>query len=193
MPLTAVSLALAVAVWKRSSLATPEGALGTVRAMALILVVGSLALLDDPSARQVSAVPLPLAWRALLRLAGAGILALGPVFGIGVWTGPAMPGVLVEAATVLVWACCGCLALDRTVGQLEPSFQVSAGVLLVAPALLALPASAALLVPLGPAWHAAHVRWLLLLAAGVLATTYLLRDPAAHALGGPIRGLVGSS
>ncbi len=70
--------------------------------------------------------------------------------------------------------------MTRSTDHSEPSSIVSVALLPLPLVLGMLPAAAALVVPQGPQWTPAHQRWASLLAAGLVALTLALRDPAAR-------------
>jgi hypothetical protein len=180
IPATAGALVVGLLLWKHAQLESPASALWIVRGVALVLTLGVLPLLDDAAARQVAAVPIPLVWRTALRLTGGVTLVFVPVTALGVWSDLPVRGLLLETAAIVLLSGAASLLLARSTDHSEPSTIVSVGLLPLPWVLTMLPESAALLVPLGPAWSAAHQRWAILLAVGVVALALALRDPAAR-------------
>lgn len=189
-----VSLALVAWQWGRLE-GQPLRGLELTRIALLVLVAGSLTMLDDPSRTVAEAVPVELRWRVGERVA-AMLGWLVPAGGLVAWLvvgrvglgpdglGPAQPGLLVEAATVLVLGVAVVLLMQRRFAIDEPG-QYAAPVLLMLPLALLLADAVTggrwpLLVPPGPQWDAAHERWAALLVLGTLAVGVLTRDPAAR-------------
>lgn len=180
IPATTGALVVGLLLWKHTQLESPASALWIVRGVALLLTLGALPLLDDASARQVAAVPIPLVWRSALRLAGGVVLVFVPVTALGVWADLPVPGLLLETAAIMLLSSAASLLLARSTDHSEPSTIVSVGLLPLPWVLTTLPESAALLVPLGPAWSDAHQRWAVLVAIGAVGLMIALRDPAAR-------------
>jgi len=137
------------------------------RVVALVLALGSGFALDDQAASTVQASPYPLARRLWLRIAATAALVV-PLWTLAlplVRVDPVLSlrlGLTVEflAALAVVWATA---AWCRRRGLDEPGV-ATAPVLLGLLVVCALYPRAPMLVPPGPQWLAAHVRW-----AGVLA------------------------
>lgn len=179
IPATTGALVVGLLLWKHAQLESPASAVWIVRGVALLLTLGVLPLLDDASARQVAAVPVPLVWRSAVRLAGGVAIVFVPVTALGVWSDLPVRGLLLETAAIVLLSSAASLLLARSTDHSEPSTIVSVGLLPVPWALTMLPESAALLVPLGPAWSDAHQRWAVLVAVGAVGLMIALRDPAA--------------
>jgi hypothetical protein len=96
-------------------------------------------------------------------------------------------GLTLELAALVMLGLAAAAALDRWSGVPDPG--VGASPLVFGSALLAsrLPERWALVVPPGPAWTDAHVRWAVLLACSVLVLGWLTRDPATRARLSPRR------
>jgi hypothetical protein len=182
VPATAAALVVGLLVWKHGLLQSTEQALWLVRTVALLLTVGALPLLDDPAARQVAAVPVPLAWRSAIRLAAFLALVFAPVSALAAWSHLPVGGLLLETSAVVALSCAVSALTTRSTEHSEPSMVVSLGLLPLPAVLTLLPPSAALLVPEGAMWEPAHRRWAVLLAVGLVALVLALRDPAARFL-----------
>jgi fluoroquinolone transport system permease protein len=180
---TAGGLVVGLLLWKHAQLQQPASALWLVRGTALLLTLGALPLLDDAAARQVAAVPLPLAWRSAIRLAGFVALVFVPVSALAAGSGLPVAGLLLETAAIVLLSCAASLLMTRLTEHPEPSTIVSLGLLPLPGVLTLLPASVAMLVPEGPEWNAAHQRWAALVAIGVVVLALSLRDPSARAPG----------
>jgi hypothetical protein len=168
--------------------ADASSALWTVRSAALLLVIGALVAFDDPAATQVAASPLPLCWRTAPRLLFSTALVLTLVAGFASLLGAPGGDLTLEAGSLLSVGAAACLTLART-GAAEPSLPVSAGLLLLAPALQLLPDRIALLVPPGELWTRSHLHWTLLLGVALVVLAVALRDPASAGLPGTGRGV----
>jgi hypothetical protein len=180
LPATAGSLVVLLLFWKHAELESPASGLWLVRGSALLLTLGALALLDDPAARQVAAVPLPLAWRSTIRLTSFVTIVFVPVIWLAAWANLSVTGLLLETSTIVAASCAASLAMTRASEHSEPSTIVSIGLLPLPGVLALLPRSAALLVPPGGQWTAAHQRWAVLCTLAAVALALALRDPAAR-------------
>lgn len=182
VPLVGFAVAGVVLLWRRTDLADPGSALVVVRVVGLLLVLGVLPLMDDPSIRQVESVPLPLWVREAPRLTTMVVLVLGPVWVLALAADLPAAALLVEAGSILALAVWAALLVRRATDQVEPSTLVSIGVLVLPAALYLMPTRWALYVGPGAAWADAHVRWAVLLAVGVTGVWAALRDPARRPL-----------
>jgi hypothetical protein len=182
VPLVAFALAGAVLLWRRADLADPESALVVVRVVGVLLVVGVLPLVDDPTARQVESVPLPLWAREAPRLTAMAVLVLGPVWALALAVDLPSAALLVEAGSTLALATGAALLVRRATDQVEPSAMVAVGVLVLTAAIYLMPARWALYVGPGTSWADAHLRWAGLLAIGVAGVAAAVRDPAERPL-----------
>ncbi len=180
MPAIAACALLVVLVWQRDDLSQGEVGLAVTRAAAVLLVVGSLPLLDDVAFDQVGSVPFSLLKRELPRLLAMTAMVLGPVAILGSVADLPWRGVLIEAAALLAFGAATGLILRTRLGHLEPSIPVSVVLLVLTLALWAAPARYQMWVQPGPDWIDAHRRWLTLLAGSVAVAAYALRDPAAR-------------
>lgn len=182
-----VGAAAGLLVWQADGLADdPVRALMVTRLALLLLVIGSLALLDDVAREATEAVPLSRRWRAGIRCAAV-LLVVGPAGGAVALV--AMPhlspdlgvGLAVELGAVLAAGMAVCLFLQRRFGIDEPSQLAAVGLAMVPPGLLVVQTVAVtrwpLLVVPGPGWGAAHWRWLVLLGIALAALVRLTRDP----------------
>lgn len=182
VPLAAFGLVVLLLIWRRTDLATESGALGVSRVIGVLLVVGVLPLLDDPSTRQVASVPLLFWVREAPRLITMVVLVLVPVWVLALATGLPASAVLLETGCILALATGAALLMRRATDQGEPSTVVSVGVLVLPAAMYLLPARFAFYASPGPSWTDAHVRWAVLLGIGLLLVAYALRDPASRQL-----------
>lgn len=103
VPATAGALTLLLLTWKHEQLQSPDSALTLVRAGALLLTIGALPLLDDPSARQVAAVPVSLAARCAIRLAGFVVLVFLRVTALAAWSSLPVGALLLERRRSSRW------------------------------------------------------------------------------------------
>jgi hypothetical protein len=179
VPLVAYGLVALTLAWRRADLSDPSSALAVARVVGVITVVGVLPLLDDPATGQVAAVPVPLWIRELPRLIAMTFLVLVPLGLLAVATDLPLWPVLLELGAILALAAATALLVQQATDQVEPSTLVSVGVLVLPVAMYLLPSRFTFFVSPGPAWVDAHLRWAVLLAVGVLLTTYALRDPAS--------------
>jgi hypothetical protein len=180
VPASAGALTALLFVWKHQQLQSPDSALTVVRVCALLLTLGALPLLDDPAARQVAALPVSLAVRCAIRLAGFVVLVFLPVTALAAWSSLPMGALLLETSSIVALACAASIVMTRSTDHSEPSSIVSVALLPLPLVLGMLPAAAALVVPQGPQWTPAHQRWSVLLAVGIVTLTLALRDPAAR-------------
>ena len=176
-PALTLSIALGLVLWRADTLNTPAMAVWTVRAAALVVIAGALAVFDDPAAPQVAAVPLPLSWRSAPRFLVALTLVTVPVAALAGHSHLPVGALILEAGAVLTLAAAGCLLLARA-GILEPSMPAGVGLLLVPAALFLLPDRMTLLAAPGPIWAQSHARWAWLLGFGITTVAVALRDPA---------------
>jgi hypothetical protein len=163
------------------AVANSVGGVGPLRAVALILALGSGLALDDAAAATLQASPYPLVRRVGLRIACT-LAFVAPLWTIAV--GRQRPGVALAAGLTVelaaglavVWAA-GAWARRR--GIHEPG-AATAPVLLALVFFGALFPRTRLLAGPGPYWLAGHVSWaaVLVLATAVLALA--TRDPAAR-------------
>lgn len=177
VPAIMAGVALALVRWKYDTFTVPLTALTVVRVVVLLLIVGTLAVFDDPAALQVASAPVPLSWRMAPRILFALGIVLVPVALLATIAGVPPGAVSLEAGALLALATAACLLLARG-GILEPSLPVAVGLLLAPPALFLLPERLALIVEAGPNWAPAHARWGILLGLGLALTALAVRDPA---------------
>jgi hypothetical protein len=174
-------LAAALIVWRVGS-APP---LMLLRAASLVIVLGTMFIVDDRTARSLEAVPFPLRYRLGLRIFGALIIAAGSFVAICGVVGPGATsglGVALEAAAVLGVGLVAAAAALRHWGVDEPGVVAGAVTLAFVGMLMSLPEAWPLIVDRGPEWSAAHLRW-----AGVLLVMVVLligssSDPASRRL-----------
>jgi hypothetical protein len=176
---TAGALTVLLLTWKHEQLQSPGSGLALVRAAALLLILGALPLLDDPAARQVAALPVPLAVRCAIRLAGFAVLVFAPVAALAASSNLPIGALMVETTAIVALACSASIVLTRATDHSEPSSIVSVALLPLPAVLGMLPAAVALVVPQGPQWTGAHQRWSILAAVGLAALAFALRDPAS--------------
>jgi fluoroquinolone transport system permease protein len=185
-PVLVSALASALLLWWQfDAAATPPNTVWLLRAVALLLAVGVAFALDDKTRPTLAAVPTPLWWRVVVGLIGVAAPAGLAWCAALAWVGWRVHGdvpaaaLTLEAAALatLVLAVAGGLARWR--GTSDPG-AVTAPVMLALGLLLPqLPRWVALVVPPGPAWDPAHVRWAMLLTIAVAVLALSLRDPAA--------------
>ncbi len=181
-PAIAAGLVLVILVWRRDDLTDAAVALAVTRAVGVILVAGSLALLDDAGFDQVAAATLPLWRRELPRLAVMVLLVVGPVLVLAMVADIPWRGVTLECTALLALAAAVAIVLRTRAGHLEPSVPVSVVLLVLVGALAAIPSRYQMWVQPGPEWSDAHRRWAALLVVSLAAGTYALRDPAARSV-----------
>jgi hypothetical protein len=171
--------------WQHGVTAAPDSAVLRLRIVALLLAVGVGFALDDQTRPTVAAVPTPLWWRIVVRLIGVAAPATLAWCASLAWVGWRVHGDLpaatltLEAAALaaLVLAVAGGLARWRSTS--EPGAVTAPAMLALGLILPQLPRRVALVVPPGPAWDPAHVRWAVLLTIAVAVLALSLRDPAA--------------
>lgn len=174
-------------LWTAEDLDDGGTAVLVLRGVAALLALGAAFLLDDAAADTIAASPTSLAWRRSSRLLVAAAL-VGIPWATAVLTvagrGADLPvgDLSLEFAALLALALAAAAGLARWADAREPGLLAVpfiAGLLL---ATFRLPERWALIVPPGPAWEAAHERWLLLLAAALLVQLACNRDPARSSL-----------
>jgi len=185
LAVAAVASGLLVA-WRWSSLTSQGSGLLVMRSVVLLLVLGGVFLLDDPSWSSTESMPLPQRWRVGLRLA---VLALTTgVLAGSLWLlvasrsliGSAAGGVLLEGSAVLLVAAAIALALRRGWGLDEPAQAAGVGVLLLVLVVPVVEPRWPMLVAPGPDWGDAHRRWAGLAVAAASVLVASLRDPASR-------------
>ncbi|MEV0591775.1 hypothetical protein [Nonomuraea cavernae] len=160
---------------------TWKGALWPLRLIAVLLTLASVFVLDDAAANVVAPVPLPLWARTALRL-GFALVWIVPVWGVSLLVlGPYLPAVwilwsTVELAGMLVVGLAGTVMLTRR-GMREPGVAAAPSVVGGTLLIFVLPGPVAMLTLRPQDWTAAHLRWSLLLMAGLAALTWMSRDP----------------
>ena len=179
----AVVLAAALVAWKAGDLQDPGTALMTLRGVAVLLVLGAAFLLDDAAADTLACSPTSLAWRRSSYLLGIATLT-GVPWALALGTAQSLGADLPVAALTLEFGALLALALAAAAGLARWADAREPGVLAVplivglVLALFRLPERWALVVGPGPGWAAAHQRWALLLALGLLVVAASLRDLA---------------
>lgn len=185
VPVVAVGAALLM-WWRADRIADLGYAIWTLRVIALLLAVAVTFALDDPTGPTLAAVPTPRWWRILVRLLVVGVPA------VVVWAAALVlveqrvavrlpvTALCLEAATLYAVALglAGGLARWRDIA--EPGVVASPALLALGLVLPQLPSWTALVVNPGPAWSAAHLRWLVLLAGGAAVLAGSMRDPGAR-------------
>lgn len=167
----------------------PPDALTTMRVVTALLALGCCAALDDPAAPTLAASPTALrrrrAVQAAVTLVPAAVLWVLALRVTVLRTGAsaAAAGLLVECAGLLAFVWTVALVAQRF-GLHEPGAVAGAVVLPVLLVSTALPNSTMLFTEFDdPAWHAAHQRWAVALAALVGSAVIATRDPAARRFG----------
>jgi hypothetical protein len=181
----AVGVLLAV-TW--TGLDADRPAVAVLRGVALVLAAALALAVDEPEAALLDAAPTALRRRLAVRLAVCGAVAApvwaGALAVVGA-RGTAVPvrGLTLELLALVALGLAVPAALRRWWRVAEPA--LVAGPVLLGTVLAAaqLPRDVRLLVstPLDPAWTAAHVRWSVLLLAGLALLAVAVTDPA----GGP--------
>lgn len=171
--------------WKYGEVQSPEGGVWVFRFVALVLVVGAVFLLDDPSNNVTAPSPTPLRIRSGVRLVVAGLSLLcscGVAYLVLVTATPLareLAGLALEATSIAAVAGASSLALARWRGIPEPGqfaglcavgTVFAAHLVGVRWPMLALP---------GTEWNTAHYRWLVVLAVAIVVIVICLRDLAA--------------
>ena len=179
--------AAAVAAYLLARLGGTHNAIGDLRVLGLLLVLGSGYALDDSAAITLQASPYGLARRLWLRIACAAAFVV-PVWAalLALYLPPAPAGdrwslalgltTELAAAVTVLWAVA---AWARRQGFDQPGI-ITTPVLLAALLLAASIPQAPMLVGLGQQWTPAHLRWSAIVAAATCALAAAMRDPAAR-------------
>jgi hypothetical protein len=185
-PALAASLTVVLLlIWKQGALGSTEAGVWMLRGAGLIMAVGTVFLLDDPSSNITNSSPTPLRVRSGARLVlvcmtvfvgclPATILTSQRVSVQGEW-----PGVVLEIAAMIGVAAALSLTMQRWLGLSEPGQFAGVGVVGTLLAAQLVGARWPMLVGPGPQWEAAHLRWAGVLLCAVLVVVWQLRDPAA--------------
>ena len=169
LPWRALWIAAAVAaVLAHASGGSPGG----LRAAAAALAVAVVCALDDPAAETIAGAPTPAVVRRLVRLALAA-LVVAPAWAVTLAAAdaPARPGLTLELGAMLSLVAAGAVVAGRVRGDEQGGITAATGLLaMLAAAWIVLPERWTLFAdaPGVPAWAAAHERWAVLLALGVL-------------------------
>ncbi|MER6174277.1 hypothetical protein [Streptosporangium sp. NPDC001681] len=181
--LGALLLTGAVLAWPRDEPLTWKGAVWSLRVIAALVTLAVVFVLDDAAADVLASVPLPLGARTALRV-GFALVWIVPSWGVSLLVlAPGMPTVwilwsTVELAGLLVAGLAGAAALARRRGMWEPGIAVAPGVAGGWLLLFALPGPVAMFTLRPQDWTVAHLRWSLLLVAGLAVLIRMSRDPA---------------
>jgi len=185
-PALAASLTVVLLlVWKEGALGSTEAGVWMLRAAGLIMAVGTVFLLDDPSSNITNSSPTPLRVRSGARLLlvcmavsvgclPATVLTSQRVSLAGEWL-----GVVLEIAAMIGVAAAFSLTMQRWLGLSEPGQFAGVGVVATLVGAQLVGARWPMLVGPGPQWEAAHLRWAIVLLLAVLVVVLQLRDPAA--------------
>jgi hypothetical protein len=178
--------AAAVLAWKADDAHDAAGRSTLLRIVAVLLVTGVAAIMDDDAANVLAAVPVPLAWRQAVRLGLAAAAVAVPWAAAALWVGPGLPvaALALECAAVTVFGLAVAAGLARWSDAREASLAAGPAVLAAAIGVVLLPQRWVMFAaPGAAAWTDAHLRWAAALgiAAAVLAAT--LRDPARRRIG----------
>jgi hypothetical protein len=166
-----------------------QAVVGDLRVVGLLLALGSGYVLDDGAAVTLQASPYNLARRVWLRIACAAVVV------VPIWTAvlalllPSTPagdrwalglGLTIELATALTvtWAVA---AWARRQGFDHPGIITTPALLAWLSLATSIP-QAPLLVPAGPEWTQAHLRWSAILAGAACLLMAGTRDPATRPL-----------
>jgi hypothetical protein len=156
-----------------------------LRAVALLLVLGVVSLLDDAAAGLLGAAPRSLPWRGAVRVALAAAAVALPWCGALLWVRPERYGVppaglTLECAALTAFGLAVAAGVGRWSDTGDPG--LAAGPALFGGALVAsaLPPSLSLYTLPGDGWNAAHQRWFGLLVLCLVVLGVALRDPAGR-------------
>lgn len=159
------------------------GPVDLLRGPLLLVVLGAAFVVDDPGTRVVEAVPVPWRFRLTVRILVSLLIvccacaALGAVLVNDVRIGA---GVGLEGVTILAVGLAIAALAVRYAGVDEPGVWGAPTVLGLVVALTFLPSQWALMVPAGPQWSSAHLRWALVLVIAAAVIVAAARDPAAR-------------
>ncbi len=185
-PALAASLAVVLLlIWKQGALDTTEAGLWMLRGAGLLMVVGTVFLLDDPSSNITNSSPTPLRVRSGARLLLVCVAVLVGCLPAIILTSERVslrhewPGVVLEIAAMVGVAAALSLTMQRWFGLSEPGQFAGIGVVGTLIGAQLVGARWPMLVGPGPQWEAAHLRWAVVLVIAVLVVMWQLRDPAA--------------
>jgi len=185
-PALAASLTVVLLlVWKQGALGSTEAGVWMLRGAGLIMAVGTVFLLDDPSSNITNSSPTPLRVRSGTRL----LLVCMTVF-VGCLPAIILTsrrvsvegeslGVVLEIAAMVCVAAAFSLTMQRWFGLSEPGQFAGIGVVGTLLGAQLVGARWPMLVGPGPQWEAAHLRWAVVLLFAALVVLWQLRDPAA--------------
>ncbi|MEV4376637.1 hypothetical protein [Streptosporangium sp. NPDC049644] len=180
--LGALLLTGAVLAWPHDEPLTWKGAIWSLRVIAALVTLAVVFVLDDAAADMLASVPLSLGVRTALRV-GFALVWIVPIWGVSLLVlAPDMPTVwilwsTVELAGLLAAGLAGA-ALARRRGMREPGVVAAPGVAGGWLLLFTLPGPVAMFTLRPQDWTEAHLRWSLLLVAGLAVLIRMSRDPA---------------
>ncbi|MFI6452434.1 hypothetical protein ACIBF6_12825 [Streptosporangium amethystogenes] len=180
--LGALLLTGAVLAWPHDEPLTWKGAVWSLRVIAALVTLAVVFVLDDAAADMLASVPLSLGARTALRV-GFALVWIIPVWGVSLLVlAPGMPTVwilwsTVELAGLLAAGLAGA-ALARRCGMREPGVVAAPGAAGGWLLLFTLPGPVAMFTLRPQDWTVAHLRWSLLLVAGLAVLIRMSRDPA---------------
>jgi hypothetical protein len=185
-PALAASLTVVcLLVWKQGALGSTEAGVWMLRGAGVIMAVGTVFLLDDPSANITNSSPTPVKVRSGARLllvcmtVFVGCLPATILTAQRVSVRDEWPGVVLEIAAMIGVAAALSLTMQRWLGLSEPGQFAGIGVVGTLLCAQLVGARWPMLVGPGPQWEAAHLRWAVVLLLAGLAVGWQLRDPAA--------------
>ena len=168
--------------WWWGDLADPAVALWLLRGVALLLAAAVPFGLDDSSRGTLAASPTPLSSRTVGALLVV-VLPAAMVWTATCWavsrqaTGLPLAGLTLEAMALAIASTAAALALSRWRDTTEPGALTAPVVIALGLVLPQLPRWAAVIVPPGPDWQVAHLRWLVVLATGLAVASVAVADP----------------
>lgn len=169
--------------WPHAEPLTFKDTLWSLRTIAAAITLASVFVLDDVAVDVLAPVPLSLGARTALRV-GFALVWIVPVWGVSLLvSAPRIPAVwilwsTVELAALLAAGLAGAAILSRRRGMREPGAAAAAGVAGGLVLLFVLPGPLAMLTLLEQYWSVAHLRWSVLLMAGLAVLIWMSRDPA---------------
>jgi len=182
--LAAALVVTGLATWQDEAFDALGSALLMVRAIAVLLALGAVFVLDDAAAVSVAASPTPLWWRRMLRCGVAIVFVLpawAAVLAYAHWQQPELPWLrlTLELAVLVTFGLAVGGAATRWLDASDTGMTAALAVLGFTFIGAHLPLRFALFAaPRSPPWQASTLRWAGVLIAAVAVIVATTRDPA---------------